>query len=314
MTESDNELSVNFLPGNPLSYTTTRIRIFRNELSLGTATGFTIKFADRYSLVTNWHVLSGYNPSNGQCLSDSGALPNRIECHVSVSRPWRDGNRTGEQLHFKPVSIPLWQDDNPVWIDEVDVSAQNDYAVIDLAAYVPELKEAGVSLRSILGGEVIAPAKRSSPLSGNVQVHVDEVKNIYPEIGTEVFVIGYPRGIAGEEIFPIWKRGSIASEPQVPIRLGGRQHKNVFYIDALTKSGMSGSPVICFSKPGERFSSDDGDVIQVRDEKPRIVGVYSGRNGVTQEEYELSVGRVWKIGAIERVLIKSARLQDGIAS
>jgi hypothetical protein len=31
----------------------------------------------------------------------------------------------------------------------------------------------------------------------------------------------------------------------------------------------------------------------------------AGREGVTQEEYELSVGRVWKIGSVERMLMKS---------
>ena len=42
----------------------------------------------------------------------------------------------------------------------------------------------------------------------------------------------------GGAMFPIWKRGSIASEPEIPI-----DGKPMFYIDTATRQGMSGAPV-----------------------------------------------------------------------
>jgi len=299
---------VDFLPGHPLSYTTTKIRILRNDIELGTATGFVMKFGQKFALVTNWHVLSGYNPASGRCLSDTGALPNRIECHVAVSRELKEGGHNGVELHFKPLSIDLLVNETPIWIDEKGDGSQNDYATIDLANYVPEIQENGVSLRSILGGRVTF--RRGYYPSASGPFHVDNMRSIYPPVGAEVFVLGYPRGIASNGIFPIWKRASVASEPQGSTTLGGSEYNNVFYIDALTKSGMSGSPVVCLAKPGDRFHTDDGVTTEIKEAGPFIVGVYAGRDGVTQEEYELSVGRVWKIGAIERLMMQSARSQN----
>jgi len=39
-------------------------------------------------------------------------------------------------------------------------------------------------------------------------------KDMVVEIGADVFILGYPFG-RGETALPIWKRGSVASEPQL---------------------------------------------------------------------------------------------------
>jgi hypothetical protein len=54
----------------------------------------------------------------------------------------------------------------------------------------------------------------------------------------DVFVLGYPFG-PGKTGLPVWKRGSIASEPDlVP------QVENYLLVDTASRPGMSGSPVI----------------------------------------------------------------------
>src|SRR5690242_7246944 len=53
----------------------------------------------------------------------------------------------------------------------------------------------------------------------------------------KLFVIGYPQNT--ENFYPIWKSGTIASEPNLmPLGIP------FFYIDATTRKGMSGSPVV----------------------------------------------------------------------
>jgi hypothetical protein len=305
MGESES-IDVEFLPGHPLSYTTTKIDIFRNAIALSTATGFVMRYGQKYVLVTNWHVLSGFNPTNDKCLSDTGAIPNRIECHVTVSQKFTtDGGQTGESLFFKPLSIDILIDDRPVWSDGRSDAPQNDYAVIDLERYLPELREEGCSLRAILGGRVTP--KKNAVFAVGRPFPAEDFCNIYPPVGAEVFVLGYPNGIATNGLFPIWKRGSIASEPQGSIRFAGLEYDNAFYIDALTKSGMSGSPVVCLCKPGDRLYSEEGVTCTIHAEETHVVGVYAGREGITQEEYELSVGRVWKIGAVEKLILNGAR-------
>lgn len=39
----------------------------------------------------------------------------------------------------------------------------------------------------------------------------------YAKVGAEVFVLGFPLGLALQGTLPIWKRGSIASEPLIAI-------------------------------------------------------------------------------------------------
>jgi hypothetical protein len=301
--------SVKFWPGNPLSYTTTKIDVYRNDIALSTATGFVMRHGQKYVLVTNWHVLSGFNPANGKCLSDTGAVPNRIECHVTVSQRFLTADqKQAERLFFKPLAIDLLVDEQPVWLDDRSDDFQNDYAIIDLERYLPELHEDGCSLRAILGGRVTP--KRDAVFTEGEPFRAEDFCSIYPPVGAEVFVLGYPKGIATNGLFPIWKRGSIASEPQESVIFAGVEYDNAFYIDALTKSGMSGSPVVCLCKPGDRLYSEDGVTCEIDAEDTYVVGVYAGREGITHEEYELSVGRVWKIGALKKLILNSARSEQ----
>ena len=224
-------LKVEFWPGSPLSYTTTRIGVFRNDILLSTASGFVMKFGQDFALVTNWHVLSGYNPASQKCLSASGALPNRIEFHASVSRKWDEKGKPAEEIYFKPLSVDLFENEQPIWLDDKADQLQNDYAAILLERYIPELNES-VTLRAIRGGRVTF--RRGYKSTGTGPFHVDDIQNLYPLVGSEVFVLGYPQGISSTGIFPLWKRASIASEPQGTITLQGHEYQNAFYIDGLS--------------------------------------------------------------------------------
>src|SRR5205085_9713799 len=95
----------------------------------------------------------------------------------------------------------------------------------------------------------------------------DPLINLYPintlrseadlavRIGMDVFILGYPFG-APPPGFPVWKRGSIASEPDLT-RLG----RGFLIVDTASRPGMSGAPVIRRSwgthlLDGDAFSHD----------------------------------------------------------
>jgi hypothetical protein len=83
------------------------------------------------------------------------------------------------------------------------------------------------------------------PMAGN-----DPIVNMYPinilkseadlavRIGMDVFILGYPFG-SPPPGFPVWKRGSIASEPDLT-RIG----TGYMLVDTASRPGMSGAPVI----------------------------------------------------------------------
>ncbi|WP_164766185.1 MULTISPECIES: trypsin-like peptidase domain-containing protein [unclassified Mesorhizobium] len=290
---------VNFWMGSPLSYITTKIETYFNDQAISSATGFILHLATNYFLITNWHVLSGRNPIDNACLSPTAAIPNRIKFHVALSKKRIIKGREHESLFFKPMDVWLFKRNEPIWIDSKGNDNQNDFAAILIDSYVPELKSRGHSLRSIAGGKVTMKRGASPPETGPVPV--SDVSHFYPAVGSEVFVLGYPKGISAGGVFPIWKRASIASEPQTSLTLGGKEYPTAFYIDAMTKSGMSGSPVVYLGEKGDRLFSDDGVQVELKDDEPLMVGVYAGRDGVSKDEHELSLGRVWKTEAVERM-------------
>lgn len=113
--------------------------------------------------------------------------------------------------------------------------------------------------------------------------------------GMDVFVLGYPRGIRGGGRFPIWKRGSIASEPDVHI-----DDLPKFYIDTATREGMSGAPVYAqesgFWAPEGKKLPEGG----VFGKGNRFIGIYSGRAG--EDSFLAQLGIVWKEEAIIEIV------------
>jgi hypothetical protein len=113
------------------------------------------------------------------------------------------------------------------------------------------------------------------------------------EVGMDVAILGYPRGISGG-MFPIWKRGAIASEPYHRI-----DNLPKFYVDSATREGMSGSPVFaCASGPiryeGNPYAWQSQGVVR------RFLGVYSGRVG--NDALGAQLGIVWKESVLAEIL------------
>ena len=104
--------------------------------------------------------------------------------------------------------------------------------------------------------------------------------------------MGYPRGMSGGGHFPIWKRATIATEPDVD--LDGLPR---FYVDTATREGMSGSPVYA-QEVGYWLPEGETDKAKASIGKGRrFIGVYSGRLGA-EDEFKAQLGIVWKESAL----------------
>lgn len=302
----DEEYEVSHLPGHPLSYTTTRATLYFDNTELGTGTAFVMRYAGEYALVTNWHVVSGRSPIDGNCLSPTGGVPNRMTFHVTVSAPVPDEGPLAESLYFKPMDIQLYRDDDweaPIWVTEKSDDNQSDYVGISLKGIVEELSDPVNGLRAIQAGRIVVKRDRPPKRRSN-KVRSDDIQHFFPPVGRNVFILGYPSGIDYPNVFPIWKSATIASEPTVEVTSGGMRTSDVFFVDALTRGGMSGSPVVCLPVKGETYFTEDGGRIPITTDEPLLMGVYAGREGVTKNEAELALGRVWKVSAVERLLAR----------
>ncbi len=106
-----------------------------------------------------------------------------------------------------------------------------------------------------------------------------------------VSIVGFPFGMTGGGAFGIWTRGFIASEPEVDFN-----DLPSFLVDARTRPGQSGSPVIAYSDGGATPTADGGLAFFGRP-VTNLLGVYSGR---LNEHSDL--GLVWKIQAVRDIL------------
>ena len=109
------------------------------------------------------------------------------------------------------------------------------------------------------------------------------------QVAMAVSIIGFPFERATTGVLPIWKTGHIASDPDMDY--GGRP---VFLIDATTRGGMSGSPVVLriYGDYPTRQASTIGD-----NSWTRFLGVYSRR---IHDQTE--IGGVWRPSVIREIL------------
>lgn len=233
------------------------------DTSLGTASAFTWATSEDIYLVTNWHVVTGLNPITGKHLSDMGSEPDRLIVQIDLRDPV--GSRG-------PFELPLYDSDgHPVWLEHSMATG------IDVVAI------------------------KLPPLPG---VYPHPI-NLMPErpmrvaVGSDAFILGYPFGIS-TGAFPIWKRASVASEPEMAI--GG---KPFFYVDTASRKGMSGAPVSARTWGFYQHDFDNGQT-GMPGAHSRLIGIYASRLGA-DDELQAQLGRVWRASLIEEIITKGRR-------
>jgi hypothetical protein len=108
-------------------------------------------------------------------------------------------------------------------------------------------------------------------------------------------IVGYPYGLNNNNL-PIWVTGTIASEPEFLYRANDDEQLPLFLVDARTREGQSGSPVLLFRHPGEVIAKQDLSVGIVGGTQSKLLGVYTGR---IRRDSDLGV--VWRIGTVEEI-------------
>jgi len=121
-------------------------------------------------------------------------------------------------------------------------------------------------------------------------------------IGMDVFVLGYPFGV-GAPGYPIWKRGSIASEPSLVQLTDG-----YLMVDTASLPGMSGAPVILRSLRNHLMADGSNRPLDATT-RTRFIGVYSGRR-VIKNVSDSQIGMVWPPELIDAIIACDQRDKD----
>ncbi len=241
---------------DPLSARSLLLELFAGDQKLGSVTGFVVQHEAKSYLITNWHVVAGRNPDTGELLSDTGAIPNEVRIVHHASGRLGAWTIRSESL-YRPDSTPRWLE-------------HPQGRTIDVAALPLEAVDGEVALYPL-------------------ELTLAEV-DLVPEVAMPVSIIGYPYGLAVAGAWPIWKTGHIASDPDLDYN-----GWPAFIIDATTRGGMSGSPVVVRLSSGYR--TRNGNQIIAGGMVTRLLGVYSGRiHGLAE------LGMVWRPRLVSEIL------------
>lgn len=265
--------------GNFLTYSITKLELLCGDKQIGVATGFFLKKASEWFLVTNWHVLSGRNPENGQPRHSSGAVPDRCRFYAA--------SKVGLQLGWVPSIRFLGDAMNQLatWYQHPSQGQDVDVAVLPI-----EPEQVGI-------------AKDLLDQGGHDP-------DMFIDLGEDLFLPGYPLGFAASGHMPIWKRASLASSLEV-----GHGINRFFYVDTATREGMSGSPCLAISN-WHHYSLDRTTNKMRIVERPlswRLLGVYSGRRNHT-DNFEAQIGIVWRENLVYETMAGMTRASVRLGS
>ena len=234
-----------------------------HETPLGTATGFVVCRHDRHYLITNRHVVSGRHWGTNETIDPRALVPRYLDLRVNTT----DQPTAAIMWGAKHVEVSTPADDGfdvPRWYEHPRYGSHVDVAALPL------------DLKPHEAVHVVHDPERTSPLPLGV--------------ASELYIVGFPYGRPYGGFMSTWVRGSIASEPS----LSFRGSLPVFAIDARTRKGMSGSPVV--SALISYQQSADGETIE-RVFDPYLVGVYSGRLTADSD-----IGLVWHKSVITDII------------
>lgn len=246
---------------------------FGSENVMSTGTGFLYEFEDEIFLITNGHNITRANPQQTDRITPSAAFPVQINTKARVSQKDNPSVLVTTELFV----IDLYEDNDykePLWFVHPEHSYLVDVVAIPLEKKinVPE----GLKLFPI----------------NNYNFDSD----FYPMVADDVFILGYPFNLTGDKELPIWKRGTIASEPFLDI-----ENLPKMLVDTATRPGMSGSPVIMQRSGFHGFNGIEFSGNEIFGTIKNFIGVYSGRIGA-DNEFKAQLGIVWKERVIKEIL------------
>lgn len=255
-----------------LSLTSLFLKLYVNAtepVQIATGTGFVVRHKGRPFLISAAHIFSGRHWETRNPLDKlHAALPDQVR--FPLRRPDRVASW---KMHHQAL---LDKNGHPLWLVHPMHGADYDVAALHI--------------------QYIASGYEPFPLDLSL---ADTSIPAFPAMAASV--IGFPLGLRNPGLFPIWKTGHIASEPDYSF---DNEHP-AFLIDATTRNGMSGAPVVIRDQNSRHIRYRGAPI------PTRLMGVYSSR---IHEEAE--IGIVWHPSVITEILVtcppELVRVRSGI--
>ncbi len=266
---------------NVFSCTTTPIVSRFGDTQISSATGYFYLHNDIVYLITNWHVVTGRHADSFELIDKKyGGIPDNLVVHLPVPQV-RGFDKPVFATVKAPYSASLYEDSGktdtpemPIWLCHPKHRSDVDVVAIPLP---------------------VEPDDK--PIFRAIAINcMKSIPDLELAVATSVFVLGHPLGIGSKTAtkLPIWKRASVASEPD--LLWEGRP---CFLIDTATRKGMSGAPVIAWHR-GLGYPRQGGQLGGLTISGGRFLGTYSSRWG--NDEFLAQLGRVWLPSVIDEII------------
>lgn len=276
-----------------------------NERVLAVGTGVLYQHLESLYIVTAWHNVVGRHTDTLETLDKVNcAVPNNLLATFSICSDAIGG------YFRRSCVIDLEDEDSTFYFVHPEGYPRKDVVAIPIDIHKPyttifhlstgEVRrmEMPLVLPMLEGGATqVVPIQRFFP--DDEQARVDYLAWLGQ--ADELFIPGYPRGITDYTGQPLWKRASVASSLTL-----GWEGQPKFLVDCASRQGMSGSPVLMYSKTG---TMPFGSAAYSHNRPVAIfAGVYSGRIG-NVDALEAQIGVVWNWTVVDDV-ISSATYGD----
>jgi hypothetical protein len=259
-----------------LSLVTTLVNLRNGGQSVSIGTGFFYKSGKGDKsvifLATNYHVITGIGPTEK-------ATRNVLGDELVIQLRDKDGKAYYE-------TIPLFINNYQNWLEH-PTDEEADVVLIPLPVKLLERADF-----AYIGNDTT-------------------INNILLSPSSPVVMIGYPHGYRDSvNNLPIWKTGSLASEPEYDF-----DGKRVIVVDISAFPGMSGSPAFYVSHNG--YSTKTGDIIMGGGMAIHFLGVYASMQMLNNDLYleqvqnqsaykvshseSLQLGHVWKAELLNEI-------------
>lgn len=261
-----------------LSMITTPVILLKGDKVVSQGTGFYYEQKGSAQdvilfLVTNYHVLTGYSPKETNPPKGDNII---FYFHKDVKNP-------GD---VKQIRFPLFtKNGKAIWLRSKEFP-HADIAIIPLAASLYD--------------DVIVSVISEDWTKGDIKVRPTST----------ITLIGYPYGYYDKKNWlPVWKTGSIASEPDVDF-----EGKPLFLVDISAFPGMSGSPAFAIAYGAYETIAGPTTVGHVQ----KFLGVYASMQMLKEEKYleeiiseskeglvvskSLELAHIWKASLIMKII------------
>lgn len=226
-------------------------------------TGFLWRYKTQSYAVTNWHNVTGLHPETKKPIGTF--TPNMLEMKYWISE-LSDNKHEIDHVQNSILS-QMFNGKLPIWLEHPL------HSHVDLVCIPIKLTYSSGHREQCLNDTVLD-------------------KNYTPSVGDDCFITGFPEGMHGPFNTPIWKRASIATEPDLNY---GEQP--LLLVDTIGNSGLSGSPVMSMGR--EFHPPDAKGMVHRLGPWKAFLGVYAGR--MSDKGIGSQLGRVWKKHLIDEI-------------